>query len=126
MIQGSLPIRRMAQDLVADVIELVKAVDVPIVKTGTSLEASERPIHVIKYLVMQALQLNCSVVSWISGNLNAALLQSARTEAEWFEILKLVLSGLPETFIILLVDALGHPAVITHGCRCFANYWSVS
>lgn len=129
LIQGSLPTRLMVQDLVADIIDLVKSANVPIVwalKTDDTLEPSERPIHVIKHLVMQILQLNWSAVSRISANFNAALLQSARTEVDWFEILKMVLSGLPETFVILHMDALGPPGSdltwMIVFCQLFANF----
>lgn len=116
LIQGSLPTRLMLQDLVADIIGLIKSANVPIVwalKAEDTLQPSERLIHVIKHLVMQILQLNSSTVSRISANFNAALLQSAQTEEDWFNILKLVSSGLPETFIILHMDALSLGSDIT-------------
>lgn len=110
LIQGSLPTRLMVQDLVADIIELVKSANVAIawaLKADNALEPSERPIHVIKHLVMQILQHNSSAVSRISADFNAAMLQSARTEADWFGILKIALSGLSKTFLVLHMDALG-------------------
>lgn len=60
-------------------------------------------MDVLKQLVLQALQLNHSLLSEQSISLNAAQFQSAMTEADWFKLLGLVLTGLQNIYIV--VDA---------------------
>lgn len=129
-IRGSLSTRLDVRDLVTDVIGVVNSANVPIALAlepkNESLTSEERPVHVIKHLVMQILQLNSFVASKISAGFNVALLQSARTEADWFGILKIVLSGLPQVFIIIHMEVFGRqgPDItwLIHFCRLMTNF----
>lgn len=88
--------------------------------------SEERPVHLIKHLVMQFFQINSFVASKVSAAFNVALLQSARTEAEWFGILKLALSGLPRVFIIIHMEVFGRqgPDItwLTYFCQVMTNF----
>jgi hypothetical protein len=93
-----------------DIFDLVKSANIPIVwalKGNNEVQPeNDMTIQTLKYLVMQILQLNGAILNEISGSFNAAVLQSATTEEDWFNILHTVTSGLLELYIIIDAELL--------------------
>jgi hypothetical protein len=109
-VKGSLTTRRETTGLVTDLIDFITLAKVPIIwalqgKHNLELE-HDAPIQILRYLVMQIIQLNTALLNKLSANFNAAVLQSATIENDWFDILSVVVSGLPELYIVIDAELL--------------------
>ena len=111
LVRGSFNTRHSARDFSADIIDVVRKANIPVIWALNAQidEAQKEPltIAVLKHLVLQALQINQTILDEQSISLNAARFQSATTEQEWFDLLAAVLSGLPQIYIIVDVEVLG-------------------
>jgi len=107
MVKGSCLTRHETKDFATDMVALLRAMKIP-VAWSLSAKSEENfgwrsPVDVLKQLVLQILHLNQSLLKDQSPALNAAQFQSATTESDWFKILRSVLDGLKEIYIV--VDA---------------------
>jgi hypothetical protein len=120
IVKGTLTTRRYTKSLVMDIFDLVKSANIPIVwalKGNSEVQPeNDMTIQTLKYLVMQVLQLNRAILNEISGSFSAAVLQSATTEEDWFNILHIVTSGLSELYMIIDAELLQ--------LSTKENYWS--
>ncbi|CZR52986.1 uncharacterized protein PAC_02864 [Phialocephala subalpina] len=106
MVKGSCLSRHETKDFVSDLVALLRGMKIPVVWTLNAKSESfewRSPVGVLKQLVFQVLQLNHWLLSEQSISLNAAQFQSAVTEADWFKLLGLVLTGLQNIYVV--VDA---------------------
>jgi hypothetical protein len=110
IVKGSLSTRRDTTGLVTDIFDLIKSASIPVVwalKGKSNIEPeNDMTIQILKYLVMQVLQLNGALLNKISSDFNAAVLQSATTEEDWFKVLHTVTSGLSELYIVIDAELL--------------------
>ncbi|KAF2268712.1 hypothetical protein CC78DRAFT_509873 [Lojkania enalia] len=111
-LKGNLHSKDDTKDVTTGILELLISMKIPVlwaVKSKGSINlGDDRFIHILKYLVWQALLIDPNIAAAISASFNAALLQAARTEEDWFNILQLILCRLPRVFIIIDMDLL-HP-----------------
>ena len=110
IVKGSLSTRRDTTGLVTDIFDLIKSAGIPVVwalKGSSDIQPeNDMKIQILKYLVMQVLQLNSALLNKISAGFNAAVLQSATTEEDWFKVLHTVTSGLSELYIVIDAELL--------------------
>jgi hypothetical protein len=113
VIQGNFAAKAVSRDLAVSVIEVIKATDIPVIWALTSKNRDEdngsfstrvSAIDVLKHLVFQVLRLNHTLLNERSIALNAAQYKSATTESDWFDLLGLVLRGLPQIYIVIDVE----------------------
>lgn len=107
IVRGSCLTRHETKDFATEIVVLLRSLKIPVIwtlsaKTEGNLDWRS-PIDVLKQLVLQVLHVNHSLLKEQSSTLNAARFQSATTEADWFELLGLVLDGIPQVYIV--VDA---------------------
>ncbi|TKA77497.1 hypothetical protein B0A49_00787 [Cryomyces minteri] len=110
------------KDIATDMVDLISSESFPVVwalnANLVSTRDEERPIEVLKYLVVQVLELNKETVAQsLNPGFNAARVQSARTEEDWFKVLKLALSGLPRVYVIIDTEIFGQSSS--------ASTWSI-
>lgn len=68
-------------------------------------------IEVLRYLAMQAMQLDSSKTgNKVSLQFNAAMVASAKTERDWVEVLEVLLRGHPGVYLIIDAEMLGQYA----------------
>lgn len=110
IVKGSYLTRLETKDFAADLVALLRGIKIHVVwslsATAEGALGWRSPVDVLKQLVLQILQLNDSLVNEQSPSLNAARFQSARTEDDWFELLGLVLEGLPQIYIVVDAEVL--------------------
>lgn len=110
MVRSSFKLRSKARDIAASMIAIVKEYNIPIVwalaSHLTSPERSPSPLDVLKYLVLQVLQLNQSLLMDGSKPLSAIQFRCARTEEEWFYLLAMVLVGISQIYFIIDIEIL--------------------
>lgn len=109
---GSGPTRFQTKNLAAEIVELIEAADKPVIwalKGRCLPEANEETqINLLKQLTNQVVQLNNKrMVEHVSTNFNAPRVESARTEADWLELLKEGLTGLSEVYVVIDMEVLG-------------------
>jgi hypothetical protein len=114
-IGGSAPTRFQTKDLATEMVELIEAADKPVIwalKGRQVPEPSEEiQVNLLKHLTNQIVHLNNKrVIRHVSQNFNAALVQSARTEADWLQVLKECLRGLSEIYAVIDMEMLGRPS----------------
>ncbi|KAF3228106.1 hypothetical protein TWF192_007917 [Orbilia oligospora] len=94
------------RDFGADLIHCAKRPTIPLIwalEAAPGNDDRERissAVDLLKYLVFQILKLNSNIMP---RNVNASILRTASTEAEWFNLLTALLSTLPR--VIIVVDA---------------------
>jgi hypothetical protein len=107
LIKGSCLTRHETKDFAADIVGLLRKMNIPVVWTLSAKAEGNSgwrsPVDVLKQLVSQILHLNQALLNEQSVALNAVRFQSASTEIEWFELLSSVLPGLQQIYIV--VDA---------------------
>ncbi|KAL9112820.1 MAG: hypothetical protein Q9227_002897 [Pyrenula ochraceoflavens] len=90
--------------------ELIKSSTAPILwalQGPNRRECPESTSDLLKYLTMQALQIDPNKVGEnVSQNFNAALVASASSEDDWIRVLKNIMTSLPGLFIVIEADAL--------------------
>jgi len=99
MIRGSFRDRIKARDLAASIIAILKKNQSPVVwaiipQFGT-VSTPLTSLDILKNLVLQILQMNKSILEDYSQPLSAIKFQCATTESDWFDLLVLVLTGIP-------------------------------
>ena len=91
--------------------ELVRSSKAPILwalKVPNSAKATNPTSNLLKYLAMQALQLDPNALGdRVSPNFNAALVASATSEEDWLRVLENIVLILPTLFVIIEADILG-------------------
>ncbi|OCL01442.1 hypothetical protein AOQ84DRAFT_402968 [Glonium stellatum] len=112
-IGGSAPTRFQTKDLATEMVELIENADKPVIWALKGRQASkpeEIQIDLLKHLTSQAVQLNNNnMIGHVSASFNAPRVQSARTEADWLQILKESLNGLSEIYVVVDMETLGLP-----------------
>jgi hypothetical protein len=110
IVRGSLSTKKDTIGLVMDIFDSISAANAPVVwalKGNANIRAEhDATVLLLKYLVQQILQLNSNIVDSISTSFNAAVLQAASTEGDWFKILHTVISGLREIYVIIDAELL--------------------
>ncbi|KAH7125898.1 hypothetical protein EDB81DRAFT_201955 [Dactylonectria macrodidyma] len=110
LIHGSFRNRHLARDFAIDMIDLISGAGVPVVwaldptHDSTTLLTS---VDVLKYITLQVLRLNHTMLNERSTALNAARFQSTTSEAGWFSLLGAALEGLQQLYIIIDLELLG-------------------
>lgn len=113
VVGGSGPTRFQAKDLATDMVDLLQAANKPVLWLLNG-PLDKTPVYgahtlLLKQLVHQAVQLNNrGVVGHISDNFNAPRIASARTENDWLEILRESITGMPEVYLVIDMEALGY------------------
>jgi hypothetical protein len=110
MIKGTFRNRGNARHVAASIIESTTQSHLPTVwilapryfKVSQQLSS----LDILKQLVLQILQKNSSLLEDRSQPLIAKQFQCATTESEWFDLLGLVLVGMPEIYIIIDIEIL--------------------
>ncbi|KAL9089775.1 MAG: hypothetical protein Q9165_005569 [Trypethelium subeluteriae] len=91
--------------------ELIRSSKTPVLwalKSFNGAKCTGSTPELLKYLAMQALQLDPNAVGErISQNFNAALIASATSGKDWLKVLGEIASFLPTLFIIIEADLLG-------------------
>ncbi|KAG4430645.1 hypothetical protein IFR05_013878 [Cadophora sp. M221] len=84
--------------------------------TENMTEGMTSTIDLLKYLVLQAVQLNTTIHTDATMTPKLNSYWGARTEADWFNVLASIIQGIPLLYIIIDVELL-HPSlpVIAHG-----------
>jgi hypothetical protein len=107
IIKGSYLTRHETKDFAADMVALLRSMQIPVVWTLSAKAEGNigwrSPVDVLKQLVLQVLYLNPSLLKDQSPALNAVRFQCSTTESEWFAILASVLNGIHQIYIV--VDA---------------------
>ncbi|KAG9230239.1 hypothetical protein BJ875DRAFT_472762 [Amylocarpus encephaloides] len=110
IIKGAFRERAKARDIAATIITLIKEANRPAIWALTLRFAKDAKnlskLDILKNLVLQILQMNKSLLDDRSQPLRAIDFQCATTEEEWFELLCLVLTGLPELYLIVDIEVL--------------------
>jgi hypothetical protein len=108
MIRGSFRDRIKARDLAASIIATLKKNQSPVVwaivpQFGT-VSTPLTSLDILKNLVLQILQMNKSILEDYSQPLSAIKFQCATTESEWFDLLVLVLTGIPTIYMVIDIE----------------------
>ncbi|CAG8984026.1 hypothetical protein HYALB_00002966 [Hymenoscyphus albidus] len=109
MIKGTFRTRRKAKHVAASNIASTKQSQVPtvlILAPRTKMSQQLSGLDILKQLVLQILQKNDSLLEDRSQPLIAKQFQCATTELEWFNLLGLVLTGIPEIYIVVDIELL--------------------
>lgn len=111
VVNGAFRNRYEARDFCANAIGLVRTAGIPVIwalnSKFTDTHKDLLILDVLKQLVLQALQINQTILTEQSIALAAHRFQSATTEQEWFNLLGSVLDGFPLIYIIIDVEVLG-------------------
>ena len=114
MIKGTVSLRAQTQaaaTLMTDLLKLGNRRVLWALKPPNRSIPDSSNCQLLKYLVMQALQLDPDCAGEKLGpGFNAALMASAVTEHDWIKILRMLLSGYPCAYIIIDVEILGSSA----------------
>ena len=111
LIRGTVPLRSQTQAAATFLTDLLNSGKFPVLwalkpPNFTAPDSSTRQL--LKYLVMQALQLDPNGVGGkLSPGFNAALVASATTEHDWIKILGTLLSGHACVYLIIDPEMLG-------------------
>ena len=107
VVRGTLDTKDETKDISTAVVDLLMTMEIPVLWV---LNGKARPngsvnsfVEVLKHLTWQALRLGVTTGPTISESFNAPLLQAIRTEAEWFNVLRILLSRFK--IIYLVIDA---------------------
>lgn len=109
VVKGSVAVRDTARDFCVNAIEYLQSASIPVLwvlkdpKIGSRKSLSA--IEMLKSLVFQALQLNTSLHTEKACALNCATMQKARTELDWINILAASLAGMPQTYVVVDMEA---------------------
>ncbi|CAG8962269.1 hypothetical protein HYFRA_00005324 [Hymenoscyphus fraxineus] len=109
MIKGTFRTRGKAKHVAASIIASTKQSQVPtvwILAPRTKMSQQLSSLDILKQLVLQILQKNGSLLEDRSQPLIAKQFQCATTESEWFNLLGLVLTGIPEIYIVVDIELL--------------------
>lgn len=108
MIKGNFATRHEAKDFAADIVDLLRTMNIPTVWVlNPSHEASgaePTTTDVLKQITLQILKINSTLLDERSLSLNAARFQSASSESDWFNLLGSALTGLPVIYIVIDVE----------------------
>ncbi len=102
--------RHAARDFAIDAIDLIKDAQIPVawaLNPRNDLREDVTSVGVLKYLTLQALQQNHTMLNERSAALSAARYQSATTEDDWINLLGSALEGLPQIYMIVDLEILG-------------------
>jgi hypothetical protein len=102
---------RASKDFLVVLINIIRATKLPILwalRFPNFWERDMSCIDVLRMLVLQALQINPQALNRDSYRLSVAQFREASTEEDWLAILNQALQGLPQVYIILDADLLGH------------------
>lgn len=125
VLKGSPSTRDNTKDFATSTVELLISMNLPVIwafRNQGCLESGEdKFIQILKYLTWQALQLDTSISQAISPSFNATLLHVTQTEADWFNILKLIFARLPRVFIVIDTELL---STSTTASASFAMFYS--
>lgn len=125
VLKGSPSTRDNTKDFATGIVELFISMNLPVIwafRNQGCLESGEdKFIQILKHLTWQALQLDTSISQAISPSFNATLLHVTRTEADWFNILKLIFARLPRVFIVIDTELL---STSTTASASFAMFYS--
>jgi hypothetical protein len=111
LVRGSPLHRHETKDFATDIVSLLRSVSVPVVwilGAPSRGETSVSPVDVLKQLIFQVLQINMTLLNTKSSSLSAVRFQTAKTEADWFNILASVVVGLPQLFLIVDAGLIEH------------------
>jgi hypothetical protein len=90
-------------------VALLRQLGIPVIWTLNAKISDDggwrSPVDVLKQLAFQILQLN-ALLKQQPIQLNPVRFQSATTESDWFELLGLILAGLPQIHIIVDAEVL--------------------
>ena len=110
LVKGSCLARHTLKDFTVDIVAMLRSMSIPVVwalsAKDDGLSVWRSPVDVLEQLSLQVLHINHSLLRDQSAALNAARFQSATTESQWFDLLELVLDGLPQIYIALDVEVL--------------------
>ncbi|KAI1125433.1 hypothetical protein F5Y10DRAFT_9991 [Nemania abortiva] len=109
VVQGNFKARHTTRDFTANVIDLIKEANIPVVwvldpRVELLAESQFNTTDVLKYLACQVLRLNNRMSTERQVSLNAGRFQSAVTESEWLELLVSVMQGLNQIYLIVDMD----------------------
>jgi hypothetical protein len=114
VMMGSLPQKIQTQAAGTRMIEMIKSAGLPVlwaVKGSTGSVSDRSTTELLKYLAMQALQLNSSgLADKVSPQFNATRVASASTEQDWLQVLGAGLSGVPKIYLVIDPEILGSSA----------------
>lgn len=107
-LKGVLKTKDSTRDTATGMVELLVNMKYPVLwvmRGRETIDLGENGlVQLIKHLIWQALRLDAAAVSSISTDFNSAIIQSACSEDEWFQILQMVLRRFKHIFIVVDVE----------------------
>lgn len=107
LMKGTFEAKHATKDLVTEIVELVYESKTAVIWALNGRSQDPTPTEVLKHMVFQLLQINSSLKTEGSLSMTVSSFQSARTEAEWFDILGLALNSIPRLFIVIDMEIFG-------------------